>query len=97
MRLEQCLFDIPVSTLPGYSSIYGNYHKTVSEAYNNLGVVEMKISLFGTAVPRFKMALSRLPASGGSGLAVCARSDMAIVYKLQGNYLGSIELYEEVV
>src|SRR6266536_3706070 len=84
-------------TLHGYAETYGSAHKTVLESRNNIGEVAMKMGKFEEAKAHFNIALSGLPASAESGLSLYIRSNIAVIYKLQGAYGDAIELYEEVI
>jgi tetratricopeptide (TPR) repeat protein len=84
-------------TLETYSAIYGETHKTVLEAQNNLGEVAMKMGHFQKAETWFKTALAPLRGSKETGLTLYIKSNIAVIYKLQGRHSDAIALYEEVI
>jgi tetratricopeptide (TPR) repeat protein len=93
--------------LQGYIDIYGHDHRSVVEALNNLGEVSMKTGDLEDAEHRFTAALGTASntasdgsdsfTSNGNALVLYIKSNIAVIYALQGRSSEAIEVYMQVI
>lgn len=83
----------------GFIRSYGREHKAVVHIMCNLGEISLKLGDLEDAKQYFAAALETLNklSSGDNALALYLKSNLALVYKFQGNYLDSIKQYREVI
>jgi tetratricopeptide (TPR) repeat protein len=85
--------------LEGYTKLHGPEHKSVAEAWNNLGEISMKQGRFSVAQEQFATALETVQASAGGDTAfiLYLKSNLALIYKFEKFFTLAKDLYSEVI